>query len=204
MATINILLVDDHKLFRQVLVPALETYKIKTIAEAENGEVALELLKCIDPDVVVLDIEMPIMNGAVFLQKAKKIYPELKIIVLTGQAHETLNHCLKQNGASAILSKYADLNILTETIRSVHKNSYVHNSSTLKIHCTNKLKISRREAEIAPLICQGLSTKQIAQKLCITDKTVEAHKRNLFAKTNSVNVTQLTVFLIAEGLNFLF
>jgi DNA-binding NarL/FixJ family response regulator len=200
---ISILFAEDHKLFRELLISDLELSNIITIGEAEDGIQLLDLLKTKTPDLILLDIEMPNMDGSATFNIIRKLYPELKIIFLTTHKDAFLIDYFYAKGASAYLTKNTDTEIVKQTIRQVHENTYVpiYKERERKTEEGQKLKFSKRESEIIPLICEGKSNKEIADALHIGNKTVEAHKKNLFRKTKTISVVECVVFLIRKGLN---
>jgi DNA-binding NarL/FixJ family response regulator len=204
MSEIKIVLAEDHKLFRQTLVSALKQLDIHTIGEACNGIDLLNLLKITKPDVVLMDIEMPEMDGCNALEKIKLFFPTQKVIILTQHSHDFLGNFLISKGADAFLTKNTEIEILVNTIKSVHENKYkAKNVSIFKSSEKEEIKFSKREAELIPQICEGKSNKEIADKLNIGNKTVEAHKKNLFRKTNTLGTVNFVAYLFKKGLNFL-
>lgn len=202
---ISILIAEDHKLFRQLLITSLKEYNINTIAEAEDGFQLLELLKTKKPDLILLDIEMPKMDGSETFSKIRDLYPELKIIFLTTHTENTLIDCFYEKGAKAYLTKNTNNETLVETIRLVYENKFVRTYKTekQKIESEQKIKFSKRESEMIPLIVEGKSNKQIADKLSIGNKTVEAHKKNMFKKTKTQSAVGFVSYILKKGLNYL-
>ncbi len=124
---------------------------------------------------------------------------------MTTHTENTLIDFFYEKGAKAYLTKTIDTETLIETIQLVHENKFVRNAKTgkQKIEADQKIKFSKRESEIIPLIIEGKSNKQIADKLSIGNKTVEAHKKNLFKKTKTDGVVGFAIFILKKGLNFL-
>ncbi|MBA3682501.1 MAG: response regulator transcription factor [Bacteroidetes bacterium] len=205
MSQINILFAEDHKLFRELLIKTLKENNINTIGEAENGIQLLELLKTKKPDIVLLDIEMPHMNGSEAFTRLRDQYPDLKIILLTTHTEETLINSFYEKGAKAYLTKNTDADIVIETIQLVYENKFVRKQKILKtnIETSAEIKFSRRESEIIHLMVEGKSNKQIADKLSIGNKTVEAHKKNLFKKTKTESAVGFVSYILKKGLNYL-
>ena len=196
---ITILFAEDHKLLRQLLISELHKHEIHTIGEAEDGLQLLELLKTKKPDIILLDIEMPNMNGSNTFDKIIKLDPKSKVIFLTTHNECTLRDHFYSKGASAYLTKDTDLGIIVETIRLVHKDEFIPIYEAFG----NKSQFSKRESEIIPLICEGKSNKQIADKLNIGNKTVEAHKKSLFKKTKTQGAVGFVSYILKKGLNYL-
>ncbi|MDP3558332.1 MAG: response regulator transcription factor [Bacteroidota bacterium] len=202
---VNILFAEDHKLFRELLISELKQYNIITIGEAGDGFQLLDLLKSKEPDLILLDIEMPNMNGSETFDKIRKQYPDLKIILLTSYSDDVLINYFYSRGASAYLNKNTDVKIVAETIHLVYKNEYVPilKKTEEKNGRGQKPNFSRRESEILQLIIDGKSNKEIAEKLNITIKTVEAHKKNLFKKTKTQSSVGFVSYILKKGLNYL-
>ncbi len=202
MNPINVLIAEDHKLFRQLLIPALKEYGVYTIGEAEDGLQLLSLLEILKPDLILLDIAMPQMNGTAAFLKIKETYPHIKLIVISNHTETALTHFFYSKGVNAFLSKNTDLETIIKTIRSVHENKYVRVivKETLQ---TETIRFSQREAELIPLILDGKSNKEIADVLHIGNKTVEAHKKNLFKKTKIQSAIGFVIFALKSGFNYL-
>ncbi|MEO6304744.1 MAG: response regulator transcription factor, partial [Bacteroidia bacterium] len=157
------------------------------------------------PDIVLLDIEMPNLSGSETFEMIRKSYPSLKVIFLSTHFEELLMEHFISKGASAFLSKNNDIEVVAETIRLVYENKYIqaYSFSEKKFENGRKLKFSKRESEIIPLICAGKSNKEIAESLEIGNKAVEAHKNNLFKKTKTKSAAELINYIFKRGLNHL-
>ena len=203
MDPLTIIIADDHKLFRQSLTATLNEYAICTIGEAEDGTELLALLKIHLPDVILLDLEMPEMNGFNSLKNIKTLYPLQKVIVITSYDNSHLKKGIVESGADAFLSKNADIELVAKTIKEVFKNTYKpsKNSPLQANGMAKNLNFSSREAELIPLICEGKSNKEIAEHFKISNKTVEAHKNSLFKKTKTLNSMEFTLFFLKTGLD---
>lgn len=205
MSQINIVFAEDHKLFRQLLITALKENNINTIGEAEDGIELLNLLKTKQPDIVLLDLEMPNMNGSETFTRIRAQYPDLKIIILTTHTEDVLTDNFYAKGAKAYLTKNVDTETVIETISLVHENKFSRKqkSNKHKNDAEQQIKFSKRESEMIPLIVEGKSNKQIADKLSIGNKTVEAHKKNLFKKTKTEGAVGFVTYILKKGLNYL-
>lgn len=201
MQGLNVIIAEDHKLFRELLVSVFLENKIQTIGEARNGIQLLNLLKVNRPDLVLLDIEMPDMDGASALKRIMHLYPDQKVIILTQHENELLSNYFISIGAKAFMTKNSDTSFLIETMHKVHLGIVNQPSQVHLTIFSEKIKFSQRESEIIPLICEGKSNKEIADKLNVGNKTVEAHKKNLFIKTKTTNVVEFVVYLFRNGLN---
>lgn len=198
--TISILFAEDHKVFRQALIPVLEHYSIRTIGEAENGMELLSFLETTKPDVVLLDLEMKGMNGSEAFEKIRKLYPKLKLIIFSHHNDPMLVDHFHTKGASAYLSKHDDVEHIVDTIRMVHAGIVIFKDLRT---VPNELTFSARETEVIPLIIDGKTNKEIAEVLNIGPKTVEAHKKRLFKKTKTQSSVGFVGYLFKRGLNFL-
>src|ERR1043165_5355907 len=135
---INVIIADDHVLYRAGVKAALSSKKdIKVIAEADNGSHLLNLLKAIQPDVILLDIQMPIMDGIATLPELKKLYPGIKIIMLTMMDDQSMITKLMELGANSYLTKTSDSEIIYEAIKTCYEQEYYFNSLTNKALLTN-------------------------------------------------------------------
>lgn len=211
---IKIILVDDHTMFRNGLKLMIETNKIgKVIAEAENGHKFLDLLLQHQPDVVLMDIDMPVMNGLTATQKAIEKYPHLKIIGLSMFGDEKFYVKMLNAGAKGFMLKKSGMTELIKGIQDVaNGESYFSNELLRNIvinitskHISNKTikdvdEITDREMEVLQLLANGLSTVEIAEKCCLSPKTVNNYRSNLIAKTNTKNTVDLVIHALKKGM----
>lgn len=205
----KIIIVDDHSLFREGIKLLIENEKLGcVVAEAENGRVFLDLLNVHEPDLVIIDIEMPVMNGPEAIRKALAINSKLKFLVLT-----MLNESADYNeivfaGAMGIVLKTAGkkeferaINTIIagesyfspEMLRQMLLNSQKNDTSEINL---KKTVFSDREMEVLRLLCDGLSVSEIADKIFLSVKTIEAHRSSLLRKTNTRNTINLVLFAI--------
>jgi len=204
----NIIIVDDHLIFRQGLKSIITLENIaNVIGEASNGIEFIELLSDLKPDLVLMDIDMPRMNGLDATEKALEILPELKIIAFSMFSDEEYYYKMIDRGVKGFILKTSGINELETAIQNVMLgDTYFSNELLRKIinnfGRTNITKqtalenLTERETEILQLICLGLSTDQIAEKLFISPKTVKSHKSNLLEKTVCKNTPALILFAI--------
>ncbi len=207
--TIKLVIVDDHDLFREGLRFVLsKNPDFDIIDEASNGLEYLNKIKTVKPDIVLLDIDMPIMNGINATIKSLELYPDLKIIVLS--MHGDQEHYLKmiESGVKGFVLKDAGSKELTIAINEVFNNrNYFSQELLMKIilrkeqspigeKLIKQLEISDRELEVLKLLCEAYSNNQIAEKLFISPKTVEGHKAKLMDKTNTTNSVSLVLYAI--------
>ena len=204
----NIIIVDDHLIFRQGLKSIITLEIIaNVIGEASNGIELIELLSDLKPDLVLMDIDMPRMNGLDATEKALEILPELKVIAFSMFSDEEYYYKMIDRGVKGFILKTSGINELETAIQNVMSgDTYFSNELLRKIinnfGRTNITKqtalenLTEREIEILQLICFGLSTEQIAEKLFISPKTVKSHKSNLLEKTVCKNTPALILFAI--------
>jgi len=204
----KIIIVDDHLIFRQGLTSIITSENIATVVgEASNGIEFIELISKMKPDIVLMDIDMPHMNGLDATEKAIKLIPELKIIVFSMFSDEEYYHKMIERGVKGFILKTSGINELENAIHEVMKGeSYFSNELLRKIisnfeqqtnnEQSKKEILSEREIEVLQQICLGLSTDEIGKKLFISPKTVKTHKSNLLAKTISKNTPALILYAI--------
>lgn len=207
----NIIIVDDHALFRNGLKLLLNTSpKFKVIAEASNGKEFINLLNIVPVDIVLLDIQMPEMNGIEAAQIALKNCPNLKIITLSMYGDEEYYHKMVNLGVCGFLMKDSDIDEVFKALNSVIEGKNYFSQELLQniiknIHGNNPDEIvlknlTQREIEIIQLICQGYSNMEIGEKLFLSKRTVEKHRANIMEKTNTNNTASLVMFAIKHNI----
>jgi DNA-binding NarL/FixJ family response regulator len=211
---IKVIICDDHALFRSGVKIALSHKKdIDIMAEAENGQQLLNTLKAFQPDVILLDITMPIMNGIDTLPEVKKLYPEVKVIMLTMHNDHSMIAKLMEIGANSYLTKDSDSETIYEAIKSCHENEYYFNALTnmalidgLKSKRSNDsnlnidAQLNEKEVHILKLMCEEKSTKEIADLVDLSPRTVEAIRDKLRAKTGAKSMAGLVLFAVKNGI----
>jgi len=213
---INLVLVDDHILFRDGLKYVIEQNdQFKIVAEASNGKEFLQIIKDKKPDIVLMDIAMPVMNGIEATMKAVNMYPDIKIIALTMFDDEKYYYDILNAGAKGFLLKDSDSEDLLKAIESINNGeSYFSNEVLVKVirsystfSANNQMSkpeqninLSFREQQVLNLICGGLTNKEIANELSLNQRTVEGIRYNLLSKTNSNNSLNLVLFAIENKL----
>ncbi len=211
MKRIKVFLVDDHKLFRNGLSLLMENEKdIVVTGEAENGKQFCEYLDHEQPDVVLMDIEMPEMDGFEATQTACVRYPDLKVITLTmfGEEHYYLK--MIEGGAKGFILKNSDIDEVIKAIKTVFNGgtyfsqeilyNVVKNIQDVKKEIDTSVRLSGREKEILKLICTGNSNIEIASELNISRRTVEKHRSNILNKTNTHNTASLVMYAVENKL----
>ncbi len=212
--TIKVLIADDHTLFRTGVKTSLAQYKdIEFIGEAENGMQLLNLVKFLQPDVILLDIQMPIMDGIATLPEVKKILPNAKIIMLTMNDDVSMISKLMEIGANSYLTKNSDSETIYEAIKTVYSKEYFFNEYTNKamlsglrnrrIVETNPAydaELSDKEMQVLKLMCDEKSTKEIADIVDISPRTVEAIRDRLKMKTGAKSTAGLILYAVKHGI----
>jgi len=203
---INIAIVDDHEIFRKGLKMVLGKIKIIShIYEACDGKDFIEKLRNTDTDIVLMDIEMPNINGIEATKQALKIKPDLKIIALSMFQDDEYIQSMIDAGVKGFLIKNINKDILKKAIITV-AGGQVYYSEELWSFFTKKmsnqqnkdqtLKFTKREKEILELLYEGMANKEIADKLCVSERTVIGHKSNLLSKTGCKNAIGLISFAL--------
>lgn len=212
---INIILVDDHSLFRDGLKFILSQVSGYTIiGDAANGEEFLELIKTKIPDLVLMDIAMPEMDGIEATKRALDLYPELKILALSSYGDEIYYRRMIEVGVRGFITKSSNKEELEFAINTVvNGNNYlsqdllkkvvINISKKGKLKEDEEITLTRREKEILKCICLGLSNKEIAEKLFISPKTVDNHRTSLLSKTSSKNTASLVMCAIKKNLIYI-
>lgn len=208
---IRILLVDDHAVIREGLKTMLwEDSSFEIIAEASNGQDALNMVGRLLPDVVLMDISMPVMNGLLATKAIKKLYPEVKIAVLTHHDSEEYLCRVLEAGASGYIVKSADTEEIIKAVKIINEGqAYISPvmvqfliQRTVKdelFKITSKNILSPREVEVLKLIADSYTNKEIGEKLFISIKTVQTHRANIMEKLGFTNRTELIKYAINKG-----
>ena len=212
MSKIEIIVVDDHQIVRDGISALLMQYdNIEIIAEASNGEQLLNLLKALSPNIIILDIAMPKITGIELAKIINKEHPEIQIIIFSSQSEgENVIKALEA-GAKAVLPKTTLREELIQAIYSVNQgnefiskyipySTFVNNIKQRKTENDNikdlKKILTDREIEILNLIVNSLTNQEIAEKLFISQRTVEKHKSNILSKLELKSVVDLVKFAL--------
>jgi DNA-binding NarL/FixJ family response regulator len=213
---IKVLIADDHVLYRAGVKTALSTKKdIKIIAEADNGMHLINMLKMVQPDVILLDIQMPVMDGIGALPEIKKNWPHIKVIMLTMMDDHSMITRLMELGANSYLSKTSDSEIIYEAIKTCYEQEYYFNTLTNKALLTNlKIKntitpqkvvqmeanLNDKDILILKLMCEEKSTKEIADIVDLSPRTVEAIRDKLKVKTGAKSTAGLIMYAVKHNI----
>lgn len=202
----RIAIVDDHKILRDGLKALIQEMDNTTFEfEASNGLEFIRLLPSFNPDVVIMDLSMPVMNGDEAVKQAKKIAPQLKFIVLSMHTDEHYFQTMKDLDVDGFIIKESDYNELELAINTVKKGGKYFSQQLLLnlIDLKNEKNLNAltpREIDIVKLLSLGLSTLEIADKLNLSVRTIEKHRSELLLRTQSANSISLIIYAIKNGL----
>lgn len=214
MNTVRILIAEDHTIVRKGLCSLLKNEKdIDVIGEAENGKEAIKQVEELNPDVVVMDISMPLLNGLDATRQIKKRFPEVKVLVLTVHSNEEYISEILKAGASGYIVKKAAPEELVAAIHAISRGNSFLSPSVSKSVIKKFLQVAgaeagleksslltEREREVLQLIAEGHSTRKIAEFLFISVKTIEAHRSHIMEKLDLHNIADLTRYAIRTGI----
>jgi DNA-binding NarL/FixJ family response regulator len=215
MGKIRVLLVDDHTVVRQGLRVLLEAEQdITIVAEAETGRQAVQLTKKHLPEVVVMDIAMPLLNGLEATRQITREVPSAKVLVLSSYSDDEYVHQLTEAGAAGYLLKQTAASDLIKAIREAKTGNAFFSPAISKRLLENYREaflkgvpvrkrvdlLTPREAEVLQLIAEGKPNKQIAGELCVSVKTVEKHRQQVMNKLNLHDVAGLTRYAVSKGI----
>lgn len=201
---IKVIVVDDQKIIREGLKMILSLDdEIEVLGEGENGLDAISLCRDLNPDVVLIDIRMPIMDGVLAIEKIKELNKDIKILILTTFNEDEYIFQSIKNGANGYLLKDADPDEIINGIKTVFKgNMLIHSEVAMKIAgVLNKKEevnldiLTKREKEIANLITEGLNNKEIGEKLYLSEGTVKNYVTKILDKLEVKNRTELAIKL---------
>ena len=212
---IRLFLVDDHPLIREGLRLLLAREpSLVIVGEASHGQELLDRLPATPADVVVLDVNMPVLDGQATTLRLRTEFPEAKVLVLSMLGHERYVSQLFGAGALGYALKNADVRELIVAIRAVaagrqylcselslallHK-SLDHNNAPAAAPPQNPYNFSRREAEVLRLLSEGLTTGEIAEKLCTSKRTIETHRQHMLEKSRAKNAAALIRLAMMQG-----
>jgi DNA-binding NarL/FixJ family response regulator len=208
---IRVLIVDDHEIFRNGLKMVLGKLNYVELAgEAKNGKEFIEMLDESKPDIVLLDIEMPVLNGIDAAKIAMEKNNKLRIIALTMFGEDDYIQSMLDAGARGFLMKNINKETLDKAIQTVYNGGNYYSEELFEFFTRQftreksteqeAIEFTRREKEILQLLCEGLSNREIADALFISERTVLGHKTNLLTKTNTKNSLSLMAYAIKNKL----
>lgn len=210
---IKVAIADDHTLFRAGVRTALSVKNdVELIAEADNGMQLMNLLRHIEPDVILLDIQMPIMDGIQTLPEIKKIRPEAKVIILSMYNDHSMISKLMEIGANSYLTKNSDSETIYQAIITCFEQEFFFNELTNKALLTGlrsrrtetigvqDAELSEKEIRVLKLMCEEKTTKEIADIVDISPRTVEAIRDKLKSKTGAKSMAGLVMYAVKKGI----
>ena len=209
--TIRILLADDHTILRDGIRSLLEDEQdMQVVGEAEDGHAAVKMTAQLEPDVVVMDIAMPLLNGLEATRQIKRSHPQVKVLILTMHENEEYIRQVLATGAMGYILKDAAARELLGAIRAVHQGEAVLSPAITRLVIEDYLRwgepqpepvsngLSAREREVLQLIAEGYTNKQIGEILCISVKTVQAHRNSLMQKLDLHDRGELIKYAIQK------
>jgi DNA-binding NarL/FixJ family response regulator len=215
MKQISVLLVEDHMIVRQGLRLLVEADgDIEIVGEAKTGREALQMTRDLHPEIVVMDIAMPLLNGLEATRQILKAFPATKVLILSAHSDSEYVEQVVKAGAMGYLIKQSSGDVLAKAIRELHqgktffapsiakrlKDEFQKSSDGIGLRKKNDHQLTSREAELLQLIAEGHANKQIASELSISIKTVEKHRQHLMEKLNIHDIAGLTRFAISAGI----
>ena len=210
---IKVAIADDHALFRAGVKTSLSSKRdVELIAEADNGMQLLNLLKHIEPDVILLDIQMPIMDGIQTLPEIRKVRPDAKVIILSMHNDHSMISKLMEIGANSYLTKNSDSETIYQAIKTCYEQEFFFNELTNKALLTGlrtkrtdlaspqEVNLSDKETRVLKLMCEEKTTKEIADIVEISPRTVEAIRDKLKTKTGAKSMAGLVMYAVKNGI----
>jgi len=214
--SIRIVLADDHRIVRSGLRTLLNSDPdIEVIAEAKNGRETVQIARELLPDVIVMDVTMPDLNGMEATRQIVSEFPQVKIIALSMHHHEQFISGMFTAGAAGYLLKDCSLDELTAAIRTVAKGEVYLTPDVANVVIKDYVRqlkkseqsipplLTKRQSEILQLVSEGKTSKEIASRLCISVKTVNTHRTKIMEKLAISSIAELTKYAIRSGLTSL-
>ena len=210
---LKVLIADDHAIIREGLRTLLETRGIQVMDIAKNGREAVEKAITLKPDIVMMDIAMPDLNGVEATAKIREEVPHTRVIALSMHSSKKIIDKMFNSGASGYILKESAFDEIYDAIQEVLRTNFYLTPAIARMYAHDKgldrsawetpskfNKISPKEREVLQLIAEGNKTRDIAETLSVSIKTVETHRRNIMKKLNIFSVAGLTKYAILEGI----
>jgi len=212
---ITVLLAEDHAVVRQGLCSLLNADgQFLVLGEARTGREAVEMAQALRPDVILMDIAMPVLNGLEATRQILTSDPKARIVVLSAHSDDVYVERMNEAGAAGFLEKQTSAEILTKAIREVAQGNAFYSPSIAKrlrdsqsrpldrngMHKPQSVRLTSRESEVLQLVAEGSANKQVAAELGISIKTVEKHRQHVMQKLNIHETAGLTRYAIAHGI----
>ncbi|MGQ0827626.1 MAG: response regulator transcription factor [Bacteroidota bacterium] len=213
MKIVKLAIVDSHQMFREGMIVLIgKCTKLKVVISASNGKELIEKIAEERPDVVLMDLDMPVMDGFETTDYLKKNYPDIKILILTTHNDEEAIHYLIRAGIHGYILKNNNFQVITDAIYQVVKNGYYFNNKISKylvqeltaakkiIRSFKKNYLTPREIEVIRMICRGYTNKEIAVSLNVSFRTIDGHREKILSKTKAKNTANIVMFAIKNNL----
>ncbi|MBI5857036.1 MAG: response regulator transcription factor [Sphingobacteriales bacterium] len=214
MSKIRIAIADDYKIYRDGLKVGLSADdNMEIIGEADNGEELMKALETISPDVILMDLKMPLMDGMEATKQVRKKYPSIKVLVVTMYEDDKFIIHLMENGANGYLLKNAEPDEIRKSIYAVHENGYYFNDvvnkallkklvlkNNLKPSFNQNIDLTEREQEVLKMICEEKTAAEIAKEIFLSPRSVEGIRQRLIEKVGVRNTAGLVMFAVKNGI----
>lgn len=210
---LNVIIADDHAIIREGLKSLLETRGIRVLDIAKDGREAVEKAISLRPDIMMMDISMPDLNGVEATARIRQEVPHTRVIALSMHSGKSIIDKMFAAGASGYILKESAFEEIYDAIQGVMRGNFYLTPSIARMYVDDPLlqegswdsppkfnRISKKEREILQLVAEGDKTREIAEKLGVSIKTVETHRRNIMKKLNIFSVAGLTKYAIREGI----
>ncbi|HEX3009702.1 MAG TPA: response regulator transcription factor [Bacteroidales bacterium] len=203
---VKVAIADDHAMVRFGLRKMLDAMEnIEVVIEASNGKELVDSLSLKEPELAIIDINMPVMNGEEAIRQARKMLPDLKVIILSMNNDERYFKAMNDLGVDGYIIKESEYEELEHAIATVLKGGKYFSQELLLGMVTNrpsetKIDLTEREREVLNYLCKGYSVKEIGEKLFISPRTVEKHRSDLFLRTQTTSSISLVVYAIKNGI----
>ena len=214
MKKIKIAIADDYKIYRDGLKVGLaEDEQLEVVLEADNGQELMYGLERISPDVIIMDLKMPVLDGMEATKQIRKMYSQIKVLVVTMYDDDKFIIHLMENGANGYLLKNADSDEIRRSIHAVHDNGYYFNDlvnkallkklvmkGNFKPSFNLNIEFSERELEVLKLICDEMTTAEIGKEMFLSPRSVEGIRQRLIEKVGVKNTAGLVMFAVKSGI----